>query len=1217
MKLEMFDRSAMRNLLPFGRGISLIRALVLSVLALSSFSLCSGTVLAQSSNPGASGNSVAGDRGEQEAEQIVALSPDKIIELLRAEPGLLLEVKKLLVREAFAQGRLLTPADLEDEALFRLLWEDEHVRVLATREIERRKYVRAMPTEAEEQAQEKLDWQAGRVGRAGWSSQPQAAGAEQGTTRGDTLGRQEEIYWEKHEQSRPAEGTADPGTSPMLLPAPNPTDPEMPRNSWPENPARILEQTTYPDNSAPNGSFPDSSKVQFNESDIDANNLERIGPGQTTEGVSENSRPAGTTNGGGRSNSAFQEGNPSGDVGTPSGSVATAGNFMHVPLADDLQPQRSRQITDTRQRLLPASGWDFRSNSYFNQDRPVIRHRPNPYANVPSLYDLYTQVAGRSPVLARFGMDVFLNRNGNLNALPMDLPVGPDYVLGPGDGLNIQLSGSVAQRLARVVDPEGKVALPEVGAIEVSGRNLGDAQHLLQATLRTQFHDVQADVALGRIRTVRVYVVGDVASPGAYDISSLSTVLNALYAAGGPTARGSLRHLRQYRGKILVQEIDAYDLLLHGIHSEPSRLQAGDTLLVPPIGAEVMVEGMVQRPAIYELDGEKSLAEVLELAGGVLSSGSLRHIDVERTVAHQSRTMLRLDLPESNDQLAVNLALEQFAVQDGDKIKISPILPYAEQTVYLDGHVFHPGKYPYKDGMKVTDILHSDGDLMPEPSNHAEIIRLQAPNYTPVVLAFPLDETMAGKDLPLVLKPFDTVRVFSRYDFEDPPVITVSGEVRFPGDHLTNGATRLRDAVYLAGGVSSDAELEDAQVFRKLPDGKLKVMSVNLAKALAGDPVDDVLLQPKDRLFIHRDQTKVDPPTVRIEGEVARPGRYPMGEGMTASQLVRLAGGLKRSADPQRADLARYLKSNLRQTGLDAHGEQDGNNLGETHPVEIALALAGDATADVGLIDGDVLTVRQRQSWNDLGSVVTVKGEVLHPGSYGIRDGERLSSVLSRAGGFGPDACPYGAMLERVQIRQLEEKNRVDLIRHVAAEGPGLQLIPEGDEDQKMAKQAALLQWQSALDKLQNTPPSGRLVVHISGDVARWANTPADITVRNGDLLFVPKTPNFVMVDGAVYNPTAVAFRSGRSAGWYLRQAGGPTNVAEKKAIFLVRADGSVVGGGGGLWSGGVLAAELRPGDMLVVPERAYSGTTRWKSTLQSAQLVSAVGIAVQVARGF
>lgn len=204
-----------------------------------------------------------------------------------------------------------------------------------------------------------------------------------------------------------------------------------------------------------------------------------------------------------------------------------------------------------------------------------------------------------------------------------------------------------------------------------------------------------------------------------------------------------------------------------------------------------------------------------------------------------------------------------------------------------------------------------------------------------------------------------------------------------------------------------------------------------------------------------------------------------------------------------------------------------------------------------------------------------------------------------------------------MQVRQLEEKNRADLVRLVSAEGPGLKLIPEGDEDEKMAKQAALLQWQSALDKLQNTPPAGRLVIHISGDLAGWANTSADIAVRRGDVLIVPKSPNFVMVDGSVYNPTAVAFHPGRNAGWYLQQAGGATNVAVKKAIFVVRADGTVISGSGGAWSGGVLSSELRPGDMLVVPERAYSGTTRWKTTLQTAQLASAVGIAIQVAKGF
>ena len=149
------------------------------------------------------------------------------------------------------------------------------------------------------------------------------------------------------------------------------------------------------------------------------------------------------------------------------------------------------------------------------------------------------------------------------------------------------------------------------------------------------------------------------------------------------------------------------------------------------------------------------------------------------------------------------------------------------------------------------------------------------------------------KDDNLVLKPFDTVRVFGRYDFEDPPVITVNGEVRDPGDHITNGVTRLRDVVFLAGGVTPDASLSDVQVFRKQDDGKLKVLSVNLAGALAGDTTADLLLQPKDRVFIHRSQTKVDPPTVQLQGEVARPGKYPMGENMTASDLIRLGGGLR------------------------------------------------------------------------------------------------------------------------------------------------------------------------------------------------------------------------------------------------------------------------------------------------------------------------------------
>jgi len=277
-----------------------------------------------------------------------------------------------------------------------------------------------------------------------------------------------------------------------------------------------------------------------------------------------------------------------------------------------------------------------------------------------------------------------------------------------------------------------------------------------------------------------------------------------------------------------------------------------------------------------------------------------------------------------------------------------------------------------------------------------------------------------------------------------------------------------------------------------------------LKKALADDPRDNVLLQPKDRIFIHRDINKGDPPTVVIQGEVARPGKYPLGEDMSAADLVRVAGGFKRGAYTETADLTRYELAR-------------GNSVaGEAITVPIAKAMVGEADTDVRLHDGDVLTVKQVAGWNDIGASIAVRGEVIHPGTYGIQEGERLSSIVERAGGFRSDAYPYGVIFERKQVRQMEEEVRDQLIKQVRMDGANLTLIPEQETDQKLAKEAAVNQWQSALQKLQNQPPSGRLVIHISKDVKHWANTPADIQVRAGDIIYIPKRTNFVMVEGSV-----------------------------------------------------------------------------------------------------
>jgi len=493
----------------------------------------------------------------------------------------------------------------------------------------------------------------------------------------------------------------------------------------------------------------------------------------------------------------------------------------------------------------------------------------------------------------------------------------------------------------------------------------------------------------------------------------------------------------------------------------------------------------------------------------------------------------------------VNQALADFDVHDGDKIRISPIVAYSEKTVYLDGHVFHPGKYAYHDGMRLTDLIHTYKDLLPEPAaQHAEIIRLNAPDFSPQVLAFNLAGAMNGAEENIALKAFDTVRIFSRFDFEEPPLITVSGEVHHPGDHFTNGKTYLRDAVYLAGGTTPEALLADAQLFRKTSDGKLRVISVNLAKAMSGDAGENVALEPMDRLIIHKNLTKADPASVRIEGQVAQPGKYPLAENMTAAGLVRIAGGLKRGAYTEAADLTRY------------EIQQGSNVVGEHSVIALARALAGDADTDMRLRDGDVLTVRELAGWNDVGATITVKGEVSHPGTYGIQEGERLSSILNRAGGFRSDAYPHGVIFERVQVRELEQANREHLLHQVQIDGSNLALIPESDPAQKIAKEAAVDQWHSALQNLQSSPPSGRLTIRITKDIPRWTSTSADVQVRAGDVIYIPKKPTFIMVDGSVYNPTAVAYKQGKSAGWYLRQAGGPTDMANKKAIIVIRADG-------------------------------------------------------------
>ena len=1112
-----------------------------------------------------------------------AASPDQLLEVLNREAGLMVEMKRLLAQDAGASGQILEEADLTDGAVAYRLRSDLRTRVLATRLLQRYGYlVPQLNPDSDLGAEQRLV----RQERA----QILARAAERRDTFSETTTASRNAACESQSVSDCTLPTSL-GEDRENLPQGSSTPTRAPRSQGPLQRADDVSpsQTTRPDGTT-------LSDDQLSGYPASMGSPETV----LTSTRVEMNPPLNST---------------------PRMPGYGSGDNLSVPLTTQSDPQslsmsESNQLsTDTG---MPRSDRNFeRYPKGHNSAAPGVAavepvrmvRRPNPYADVPSLYDLYVQASSTNRPLERFGLDVFRKGAASPDYIPMDLPVGPSYVVGPGDSLSFDLWGGVSQRLPRTVDREGRVALPEVGPVLVSGRTLGEAQEIVQKALRTQFRDVSVDVSLLRLRSVRVYVVGDITSPGAYDVSSLSTPLNALFAAGGVTQQGSLRRLQHYRGIQLIEEVDAYDLLLHGIRGDLQRLENGDSLMIPPLGPVVTVEGMVRRPAVYEMRNEKTLLDVLDLSGGILPAAALRHIEVQRLVAHEKRIMLSLEISDATDSEAVRTQLSRFEVQDGDEIHIFPIAPYNSESIYLEGHVLRPGRYSYKPEMKLTDLVTSYADLLPEPSTrYAEIIRLHAPDYHPVVETFDLASALEHPEKAPKLQPLDTVRIFGRFDFEPDPEVLVTGEVRAPGRYRTSGQQHFRDAIFQAGGVTSDAWLDSAQLFRRLPDGATRVFSIDLNDALEGDPLNNVLVQPRDRILVHRQPEQVSPPSVYIRGDVARPGRYPLAANMSVADLVRSAGGLLRSANPDSGDLTHYAIP---------HNSSGERSPSEHQELNLAAALAGKENQNVALRDGDVLTVPQQTGWNDIGATVTVRGEIRKPGVYGIRPGERLSSLLKRAGGLLPTAYPRASVFERAEVRELQQKSRQELIQRLEQESTVVKTSANTTGSEEAAlQQSAVQQRQRVLDALRRAPISGRLVIHLRPDRKDFAGSPDDIELRAGDSLTIPKQPGAVLVIGQVYNSNALTYTPGKNAGWYLSRAGGPTQLANKGAIFIIRADGSVTSGKqqGGLWSGGLLSSTMGPGDTIVVPERPVLGSNTLKNILSVAQIASSAALVAAVA---
>jgi len=702
--------------------------------------------------------------------------------------------------------------------------------------------------------------------------------------------------------------------------------------------------------------------------------------------------------------------------------------------------------------------------------------------------------------LKPFGYDLFEGSPSTF-APVADIQVPMDYIVGPGDTLEIQLYGNQPANYELTVERDGRINFPKLGPIMVSGMTYDAAREVIEARVAKQLIGSHVSVTMGDLRSIRVFVLGDAEKPGSYTVSGLSTMTNALFVSGGVKKIGSLRNIALKRDGRLITTLDLYDLLLRGDTSGDRQLLPGDVIFIPPIGNTVSVYGSVRRPAIYELKGEKTAADAIAMAGGLLPDADAVDGQLERILPSRLRQMHNIDL---------NAALGRSTpLQNGDKLRIPEIRPTLENSVTLSGYVFRPGQFEYHAGLRLSDVLTSFDELKPEADAHYIMIRRVIPPESKIeVISADLKRTLAARGTPAdpELRPRDEITVFN----------------------LSANRARILDPII------RDLKLQAT------PDKPEQVVS--------------------------------------IDGRVKAPGKYPLEPVMHVSDLIRAGGSLEDAAYRGQAEITRYavVDGDMRQT--------------ELLPVNLAAIWHGDTGADLVLQPYDVLVIKPIPMWMEPGTI-QLAGEVRFPVKYPIRQGETLRSVLLRAGGFTDVAFPYGAVYIREELKKREKDQLENLANRLQSDLAALSLeavassaaVSSNGGGGASASQGLII-GQQLLGQLRDTKPVGRLVIDLQGVLNGPEGGPDDVVVKDGDKLVVPKKTQEVTILGEVQSPTSHVFEPGLTRDDYIDKSGGTTQKADRKRIYIVRANGDVISGHRGGWFRKTQDITMRAGDTIVVP---------------------------------
>jgi protein involved in polysaccharide export with SLBB domain len=800
----------------------------------------------------------------------------------------------------------------------------------------------------------------------------------------------------------------------------------------------------------------------------------------------------------------------------------------------------------------------FTNGSRSNTQRRTPSYRPRPLTEFQML------VAGSiGRIVPVYGADLFSDVPDTFAPVER-IPVTPDYVIGPGDELLIRIWGQVTQNLHLVVDRTGSVYVPQVGEVRVVGLQFGQLETFLRSQLNRVYRNFDLNVNLGQLRSIQIFVTGDASRPGSYTISSLSTLTNAIFACGGPAPQGSLRHIQLRRGEKLVTDFDLYDLLLHGDKSKDALLESGDVIFFAPLGPQIAVVGSVHFPAIYELRSGETVTEGVHLAGGA-SVAAQTSMEIERSESHSNGNSARIaiDVEMNTQDMALPLV-------NGDIVRVRARAARFEKTVTLRGNVANPGRFAWHEGMHIRDLIPNKESLLtPDYWLRREQLGLPVADFQPILPPVRQQPQISRQST----QPFNP-------PIAVPQDVQTAGSGLFPELAVTeppdNPSTASTGAQY--SSLASSTDETSGGPSQSTPSARPAAEEMNSVNG--------------SQSSLGRGPRLITAPHFPIETQVVR----------TSPDI-----------DWNYAVVERVEASNLTTKLIPF-------NLG-------AVVLNHDDSSDIVLEPGDVITVfsdadirvpRAQQT-----KYVRLEGEFARAGVYSVQGGEGLRDLVIRAGGLTDQAYLYGSQLSRESTRR-EQQQRLD--EYVSALSYQIEISASNRSTSVVSAQeaatagASIASQRELVNRLREVRATGRIVLHIDPFQSGVDALP-NIPLEDGDRFVVPPTPSTVGIVGAVYDPNSFVYLAHKHVSDYLRNSGGPNRYADRRQIFVIRADGSVVSRQylqHSLWSeDGFDHQPIYPGDTIVVPEALNKttllrGLTDWSSVFSQFALGAA---AIQILR--